>query len=62
MARYLSFYGGSARVHDRDAKQGATIVGFLIIASVMTVLAMAVESRLTPDQRVQDFEQSPTYP
>jgi hypothetical protein len=62
MARYLSLYSGSAtRVDDRSAKQRATIVGFLIIA-VVTVLAMVVESRLPPDQHVQDFEQSPTYP
>jgi hypothetical protein len=27
-----------------------------------SVLAMVVESRLTPEQHVQDFEQSPTYP
>jgi hypothetical protein len=62
MARYLSFYSGSAtRVDERGAKQRATIVGFLIIATV-TVLAVVVESRLTPNQHVQDFEQSPTYP
>jgi hypothetical protein len=62
MARYLSLYSGApTRVDDRGAKQRATIVGFLVIAAV-SVLAMVVESRLTPDQHVQDFEQSPTYP
>jgi len=62
MARYLSLDNGTiARVNERGAKQRAIILGFLIIA-VVTVLAMVVESRLTPDQHVQDFEQIPTYP
>jgi hypothetical protein len=62
MARYLSFYSGRAtRVDDRSANHRAIIVGFFI-AAAMTVLAMVADSRLTTDQHVRDFEQSPTYP
>jgi hypothetical protein len=63
MARYLSLdRGGATRVDERGVKHRATIIRFVIIAALMTALAMVVESRLTPDQHVQDFEQSPTYP
>jgi len=62
MALYLSLDGGGATsVGDRRAKQRALISALLIIAAV-TVLAMAVESRLTPEQHVQDFVETPTYP